>query len=248
MKREITSQLRQKIPFTRSAEEALSLLHKTYRGETCYIVSCGPSLTPDVVEAFKAKAANKLVIAVKQAYNLLGDVTDFHIYNYINFPKDYKYLDPEPIKIELNNTRKIVSTNSHIRLPIDFAAAVSPNRYQYSIAKVQNFGKFLMDKTPVRPFGPGIMLEMGFYLAHHLGSREIVTIGFDCSDPERHFYGKNEVDPERLKVLQREMQFVANGIGPFANWLEALGTKIKIVSDINPAPEWIERIRIEDIP
>ena len=64
-----------------SAKKKLELLKDKYEGEECYILTCGPSLKSYNPNFLKEKLKDKLVIAVKQAYNYCPDVVDFHLFN-----------------------------------------------------------------------------------------------------------------------------------------------------------------------
>ncbi len=60
-----------------------------------------------------------------------------------------------------------------------------------SLAATKAFESYGLFRTLVRPFGPGIMYELVFFLAVHLGVSEIVTVGWDISNAagkNTHFY------------------------------------------------------------
>jgi hypothetical protein len=60
-----------------------------------------------------------------------------------------------------------------------------------SLAATADFDAYRLDRMATRPFGPGIIYELVFYLAVHLGVAEIVTVGWDISDPKgmnTHYY------------------------------------------------------------
>ena len=67
-----------------------------------------------------------------------------------------------------------------------------------SLAYRRDFEDHLLESDPTRPFGPGIMYELVFFLAVHLGVSEIVTIGWDIANPggkNTHFYDQPEDAP-----------------------------------------------------
>jgi hypothetical protein len=63
----------------------------------------------------------------------------------------------------------------------------------------------------------------------------ITTIGFDCTKPSTHFYGAEKVAPQRMQVLQREMDFVVNNMPAYAKFLKSKGCALRLISSINPA-------------
>ena len=53
-------------------------------------MSAGPSLKNYTQEYLKEKLNDKLVISIKQSFNILREVVDFHVLNFTNFePYDY---------------------------------------------------------------------------------------------------------------------------------------------------------------
>jgi len=218
-------------------------LKDSHLNKECYIVSCGPSIKTLNQERLKYLLKDKLVISIKQAYNIIGR-SDFHIYNFIHL-QEYDYTD-SPVTIELTRFGKTL-TEPDIAAPINVREA---GNYLASVATRRNFNDFLFEKTLQRPFGPGLLYEVGFYLAVHLGVSGITTIGFDSAQPNSHFYGDNADKPTeaRMKLLQKEMNFVVAGMGSYHKWLKSKGIDWNIISDINPGPSFINRLTLDDIP
>ena len=91
-----------------------------------------------------------------------------------------------------------------------------------------------------------------------------ISIGWDNklisgTAAQQHFYDKegsslkksdfihsNEVaqNPSAVQSLEREGKVSTNAILPWYNWLKSKGAELKIISDINPAPEEIKRVQI----
>ena len=108
------------------------------------------------------------------------------------------------------------------------------------------------------------MYESVFYLAQHLGVSEIITIGWDNSlikggAAKQHFYDKvgapynkedfihqNEVaqNPNAVATLDHEATITTNAISAWNDWLQLNNITLKIISDINPAPNAIQREKI----
>jgi hypothetical protein len=239
-----TYKLQSRLQKTPSLQARLKLLKDAYKGEECYIVCCGPSLADLDLEQLQHKLSDKFVIAVKQAYDVIPGQTDLHVFNYVHY-KDFIYKEPKPIVVELTRFGKILSKDPELPIPINVREAGS---YPHSVASRKNFDKFTLDKQIQRPFGPGLMYELGFYLAVHVGSSGITTIGFDCTAPTKHFYGDKKVDESKMKILKKEMRVVVTGMYHFARWLDNKKAPLKILSPINPAPPMIPRISIDDIP
>ena len=85
-----TKHLKSALQNLNSIEERLDLLRLKYRGETAYVVTCGPSLKTYSEDKLKSFLKDQLVISLKQSYDVVGDVADFHILNTYNF-KEYNW-------------------------------------------------------------------------------------------------------------------------------------------------------------
>jgi hypothetical protein len=133
-----------------------------------------------------------LTISVKQAVDVTGPETDFHCWNSFNVAKwgptsssTLRCLVEEP-------TGRQPQFNLY---DLAFPQVDGRGELAKSIARHRNFDDFLLEAGSTRPFGPGIMYELVFFLAVHLGVSEIVTIGWDIANPSgknTHFYDHAE--------------------------------------------------------
>ena len=185
--------------------------------------------------------------------------TDFHVYNCANF-KNYDYSNHRPIVAEASTTPFKLGE-------CDLKFFIRERNFDNSISSKKNFDDWTLENnTLLRPFGPGIMYEMVFYLLEHLGVSEIITIGWDNKllddDPlHGHFYDmkgsgmkkedfidSNDVaeNENSAKSLKYEEKLTVGAIQDWYNWLKSKDTVIKIVStkSENPAPKEIERVKI----
>ena len=78
--------LRKRLSLTSDLQEQVDILKDSYKGDTAYILNCGPSLSDYSEEFLKEYLADKLTISVKQAYSAFPEVTDFHFFNCANLP------------------------------------------------------------------------------------------------------------------------------------------------------------------
>jgi len=255
--KERTVAIKKALESINSQSEKIEILKDIFKDKKCYILSCGPTLTDHDEVKLKSLLKDNLVIAVKQAYDLFGEHVDFHAYNCANF-KEYDYSANSPIIVE-------ASTSPWPLGPCDLKFLIRERNFNNSLSKTRDFDSWTYDnQINTRPFGPGIMYEAVFYLAHHLGVSEIITIGWDNkltnSDPSKtHFYDKegsnydekkfiqqNKVadNPAAVSTLQHEAEITTDAIASWASWLNKEGIILKIVSSINPAPKTIERVEL----
>ena len=86
----LTKDLKNTISQYEDIKDRLDKLKDSYKGQTCYIVSAVPSLKNHQEKELKDKLKDELVITIKQSYNLLKDISDFHVLNFTNFqPYDW---------------------------------------------------------------------------------------------------------------------------------------------------------------
>lgn len=201
-----TARLASRLATTKDLFERLEILKDAYRGETLFVVACGPSLKNIAAEQLQAFLADKLVLAIKQAYLTLPRQTDFHVIHHSNLQR-YRY-PSEGAPIVVNEDE------GHSFLHADLVLPKAPSNLYAALSVFRNFDDYLLERNPVRPCGPGVMYEMVFYLAVHLGVRRIVAIGWDLySDAEQlrqlaedrvgptHFY---ETDWRRFDADSRQ--------------------------------------------
>lgn len=268
----ITKQLKQGFSQYDSIEERFELLKDKYKGETAYLVTCGPTLTTHDQQILKEKLKNKLVICAKQSFNYLNDICDFHLMSVYGF-QPYTYSNPNTIVswqltgCNMNEELNKIANQWKQKIDLYFPVISGPwITIEGTTAFTRNFDnwKRLGTDTQVM-WGPGILYESGFPLCYHLGVNKIVTIGWDIGDlskfkPENGYQlGDNAWRKEHSTDLYSPQ---ANpGAGPdytelkntiectsaMYDWFEKENTKVQILSDTNPADKRFERINIEQL-
>ncbi|TWI93964.1 hypothetical protein IQ03_04365 [Gemmobacter caeni] len=176
----------------------LDMLADKAAAQDVIILSCGPSLSEYSPEVLQDLLAGKCVIAVKQAYDVVPEAVDFQILNTWNSQK-YDYSRRRPFIIrETAAGDPPVFGESDLNLLVERPSALSEQ-----LARKQNFADFQFAATLSRPWGPGVLYEVGFYLAQHLGARRIITLGWDVgvknSAVMPHFYDRP--DPHKTAIL-----------------------------------------------
>lgn len=178
--------------------DRLDLLKDAFKGEECYILTCGPSLTEYEIAHLKEKLKNKLVFTVKQAYEEYSDIADFHFFNSCNFTP-FESTDSKPVISVGSSGETLPWTREQVwagqELDI-FVRVINDSRgINTSLAGERNFNEWTLDKSVNRPWGPGIMYESVFYMAEHLGASEIYTVGWDFEAPgtttSHHYYDED---------------------------------------------------------
>lgn len=270
----ITSDLRNQIVQIEDAHERLQVLKDKFKGETAYIVAGGPSLRNYTPEYLKEVLADKLVFSIKQSYEMLKEVTDFHILNFTNF-KPYDWTDNKSIVswaiFEQFHPEMIFKNNLTCDLMVPIyrnnpatGGGQGPDKMSYSVAERGDFDLLKLDHPEVgfnQPWAPGIMYEMCIPLALYTGCKKIVTIGWDIGDinsfekgPEDdtqrvfqdHFYGEQhqEIVYAKTSMGPREITSVAKSTEGMYYWLKKQGIEWEMVSDRNPGYKGIPRVEL----
>jgi hypothetical protein len=254
----ITPTLKQEFSNLDSIEERLKLLKDKYKDETAYIVTCGPSLSKHNINQLKLKLKDKLVISIKQAYNVLKEETDFHLLNTYNLSK-YEW-DPKTIaywslskSFANEQLQRIVNINAPIDLYIPVINPPYIDRKQTTQATC-NFDDFYMMETHTEvKFGIGMMYEMGVPLTLLLGCKKIVIIGWDLGDPNNnitpenwsHFYTE-----KRTKItgpVPGEIAEILKSTDKLYDWFISKNIDVKLISDQSFISPKFPRITLNDI-
>lgn len=252
---------------TRLNPISLDSIKGRYKGETAYLVTCGPSLTSHNRKKLLEKLEGKLVIACKQAYSFVKEVADFHLISVYNY---------QPYVYHNSNTRviwQLTGANIQNELerihewnhPIDIAIPVYSTPWvqkHQSTSYTRNFKNWELFSEGKAVWGPGIMYETGFPLALHLGCKDITTIGWDIGDLSKYnSQDPNAVDANWHDQHATELYEVTAGGGPeyeelkntvectkemYGYFLEK-GVNVRILSDTNPADERFQRITLDQL-
>jgi len=228
-----------------------------FKGESCYVLSCGPTLTEHDSDKLTALLGDTLTVSIKQAYDLFSEVTDFHVYNCANY-KNYDYSKKRPVVMEASTTPFKLGE-------CDLKFFIRERNFDNSVSEKKNFGDWTLDtQSLLRPYGPGIMYEGVFYLLQHLGVSEATTIGWDNKllpdgADQQHFYDKkgseydkanfihsNEVaaNDAAVETLSHEEKITLAVVDEWYEWLKAEGCELKIISRLNPASQKIARVEL----
>lgn len=243
--------------------DRLKVLKDAYKGETCYIATVGPSIKNYPEDYLRDKLKDKLVITVKQAYNIFKELSDFQVLSLANFAP-YKYYSDDTIVVwevfEQYHPQLILDNNLKCELMLPVVGNHEPDikkRQENSQAGLLSFDDWTLDKTIHRMYGPTIMYESVFHLAIYLGVKEIVTLGWDICDLDifkkkdpyedvfnDHFYDNHNDLSVKIPANYREMQIVIESTKYFYNWLKGKNIDLKIISDRSAAHESIPRIEL----
>ena len=269
-----TADLKRNILTKDDPEERLHILKDQYEGETAYVVAGGPSLNNYSMDYLKDRLKDELVISIKQSYEPLKEVTDFHVLNFTNF-KPYNWEDNQSIVtwtiFEQFHPQMIAQNNLECDLMIPIyrnnpntGGGAGPNKMAYSVAERGDFDLLRLDHPQVgfnQPWAPGIMYETCIPLALYMGCSKIVTIGWDIGDLssfergedddtqrvfQDHFYGDehNDIVYAKTSMGPREVKSVAKSTEGMFYWLKDQGVEWNIVSDRNPGYKGIPRIEL----
>jgi len=234
-------------------EEKLKILKNSFKGFKSTLISCGPSLGDQDKNKLNELLGSTLVLSIKQSFDLFSEFVDFHFYNCANYKK-YDYSIYKPIVFEAST---VVGGLGNADLLFKIPQGMD---YDKSLCREKNINDWTLEKEPYnRCYGPGIEYEIVFFAVHHLGVSELTTIGWDNKlinnghPDKQHFYdkdkGSNDKWIQKNKVsssshssnlLEFEEKITSDFIIDFSDWLLQNDCKLKIVSKLNPAPEYLK--------
>jgi len=240
-----------------SNKHAMMLLKDSFKDETCYIMSCGPSLKDVTNAELRSKLEKGVVISVKQSIDEAPDLVDFHMFNCANLPNakaDGHYIYdcyPKPIVIASSNYDRGMRWHMPQEVDLFFKIPIRTEVNNEFLSLTKEFERFTFENSLTRPCGPGIMLETVIPMAVHLGCKEIVVIGWDLSAKQvsdknieeyEHFFGSTKDLVNRGDILDWEVEANINASKELNEWLQSRGVTLKLWSSQSALDASIERV------
>ncbi|WP_412074399.1 hypothetical protein [Tritonibacter mobilis] len=174
------------------------VLKNSAKGETCVILACGPSLREYESDRLAELCKDTVVFAVKQAFAYVPEVCDFLLLNTWNYQK-YDFSIRRPVVLYERAPKDPPVFGEHdiiFDLP-------QPTDLSQQLARSKRYDDYTFETSAARPWGPGVLYEIGFYLAHFMGFKSIVTLGWDVGAKNTsvmpHFYDRPS--PQRTRTL-----------------------------------------------
>lgn len=223
-----TTRLRKQLLAMQNQRERLRLLRNKSRDQQAILLGCGSSLR-QLQPKHLARMQQGPVLAVKHAYIPFAGQVDYHLtskYKFVN----YVYGKKRPIVLAFQQPGKYYRGYSDILMPLQHGGD-----FHNSITATQTFDRWRMDRSFERCCGPGIVYELGFYLAVHLGVKEILTVGVDF-DGGDHFYIDQPAITKQIKTKRKglhgkraELDLMVAGIPLWNQWLTKQGVLWKFL-------------------
>ena len=216
MKKSITTDILRKLRRVDSEDDKLGAIKDAYKGDTAFILSCGPSTAViqdklDIQELFR----DKLLIGIKQASMLAP--CDFQLFNAIRFNK-FERLDASTISVASGPTGNPNRIGILKHCP-DIWHECDTKKPRL-IESLDWESAVFKRNMPYHPWGPGIVLDTGIWLALHLGVKRIVVIGWDMSKDYKHFYKDDEpIGEVEQEFIDNEFKLMKNASLNLHNWL-----------------------------
>lgn len=253
--RENLKNLKQKISLLPDYHQRMKALENSFEGETCYIVSCGPSIMDVDHDVLRSELSNNLVFSVKQAYFLFKDLVDFHFFNCNNFTP-YEF-GGETIYCSQADALPESAARAYIwgNQKYDLNFVLRDNKiHENKLSRSKEYDKWCFKNRLDRPWGPSIMHETIIYMAVHLGVSKIRTIGWDHIDPNGkeykidHFYDNkqdykiySQANPLDVGEIEESIQMS----GEVSQWLLEKNIRLEVYdSDKCFIHEDVHRYRI----
>jgi hypothetical protein len=257
----LTNQLKEQISKLDSIEERLEILKDKYAGKTAVILCTGPSLNDydhkEMRDMF-SKRDDLVIMPMKQAYNVSQETSDFHIQNLWSMdrkvPTKYKNIENT---ISFFNVAKSF-TEEHLEMivnnnhPCDLWAPCLNPPYVTDKDTIQATGNYdlfwMLSKETQTMWGKTLLYSSAIPIALHIGCRSIVTMGWDLGTGV-HFYPDNSswsaiANKPDVKYTNEAVETTPQ----LYEWCKNNNINFRILSNVNPADDRIERLKsIQDI-
>lgn len=187
-----------------SYEERLSYLKDKFKGQTCYILGCGPSLKEVDKHSLTEELSDNCLFTIKQSYFSFKEHVDFHFFNtnnYMHYPdrKDVFYIGSSDWDEEAV-ARALYWKKQQVDMCTRVISGAPLSKRQYS-EDFEGLEPHTFENSGLeRGWGAGIMYENVLFFAYHLGFSSIKTIGWDYIDVNSgdntfyHFYNNKSRD------------------------------------------------------
>ena len=243
----ITKELKQHIISLDSVEERLNYLKNKYTNKTAVILAPGPTLKTHDLNILSNRD-DIVILAIKQAYDVIKGQTDFHIMNTYNFDKykgyEYEHLDSIIFyglsKSYVRDQMQKLAIKPH---PCDiWVPVVNPPyiTYEQCMHKSADFDKlFMLSKEPQTWWGTSILYEQAIPMALLIGCKKIITIGWDLGTG--HFYKDKDVNFKPTAEVKETNESILT-TKELYSWCVKNNIEINIISKTNPADNRFTRI------
>ena len=120
------------------------------------------------------------------------------------------------------------------------------------LASKKDFDNWTLEKILKRPWGPGIMYEVVFYFAEHLGVSKIYTVGWDFEKPgtqkSRHYYNKRENNIIRPadEMNTNELSTKVEASKALHAWLKTKEIDLFVATENSYVHEGVPRVKIKE--
>lgn len=197
--KEKTAEIKQHMNIYSNYSHKMKIIRDAFKNQTCYILSCGPSISEVSHDLLKERLKGELVFTVKQAYFLFKEIADFHFFNCNNFTP-YKYHNDTVFCSQADALPEQIA-RQHIwgNQKYDLNFVLKDNKiHENKLCNTKKYDYWTFSNRLNRPWGPSIMHETVLYMAVHLGVNKIRTIGWDHINPDgseykiKHFYDSGE--------------------------------------------------------
>ena len=248
---------RKLLPNYNTLENKLMSLKDKHKGEVLYLISCGPSLNEYDFDFLRERLKNENVFSIKQAFNYFPKVTDYHFFNCSNLPltdhsyikRHYDYTKYKPVVIASSNYDLGKRWHKSQKTDIFFKIPIRTEVNNEFISVTHRFEDYSLENNLTRPCGPGILYETVFYMAAHMGFKEIICIGWDLRQKNannhdyEHFYGQTKGLLNRGDVLDWEIDVTTKASKPLYYWLKKKGITLKVATS-SAVYEGIQRVKL----
>jgi hypothetical protein len=207
-----------------------------HKGQTAFIVGCGPSLNEYTKEALMDYVKDDVILCIKQAQYEFVKECDYHFVNCNNLVY-YEY----PEKTEIVASPAInLDFSPFCSKPVSYRFKIKKDRIiEKTVAGLKDFHlNEVTNSEPSSTWGPGIMYEAVIPFAVHCGFSHIKFIGWDYTVNKQdghltHFYNHTQRRVFRhaaAPLAKNEAELVIESSEMLYHYLQSKGITSEIIS------------------
>lgn len=240
---------------TKSIHSDILKYKGAFKGKECLVVSCGPSLKSVDINKLKDICKDRVVIAIKQAYGIMPELVDFHVFNcntFTSFEKNKNTVTIACSSDTESNIRRAAWGNHKVDI---FLRNKSGVPIEETLAYKGNYDDWEYEKTIDRPAGPAIIHEVVVNMLSLFEVSKVYFFGWDLASPEdvknnkyTHFYRDLSIPLKKVGYANpKSFDLLIKTSYNLYEWFGEKGISMEIVSDISLLDDRIPRKQIQNI-
>ena len=210
-----------------------AVLRNSFVGETAFVFSCGPSLNDVWSDRVAEGLKGRFVVAVKSSFNKIHSVDpDMYWFNPIRIPNLEYPFNPHTIRVASSNPTNVHNL-SLFHHGCDLFYPIDVTNPESTLLATHNFNSAVLPSPgsliSLRPWGAGVLLDIGLFLLLYMGFKKIIVVGWDMGRTSyTHFYSSEDI--MGTESIQAETRYSVSAASALVKWFAGRGVALRLCS------------------